>query len=116
VTPADLAPRLCWLPCETCGTTGIDGSTFVGATWLEPSQAEPCPSCNGIGWLASPAVLEAMADAIYEDQRSNRLGKHSFQSGSWNQVSNCYGARDDYLSQARAAWEAQARLELEGER
>jgi hypothetical protein len=57
-----------------------------------------------------------MAEAIYEDQRNNNLGQHSFQAGPWKQVGNYYGAKDDYLSQARAAWEAQARLMLEGEK
>jgi hypothetical protein len=106
VTLADLSSRLGWLPCGECPGDGVE--YFTGR--------EPCPSCHGIGWLPSPAVLEAMAEAIYEDQRNNNLGQHSFQAGPWERVGNYYGAKDDYLSQARAAWEAQARLMLEGER
>jgi len=113
-TPADLASRLGWLPCEECGQTGIDGSTFVSATWLEPSQAEPCPSCNGIGWLPSSAVLEAMARALHERDKVTRPGPAHLET--WDSMPDQPGTHDFYFDLARAAWEAQARLILEGER
>jgi hypothetical protein len=83
MTLADLASRLGWLPCGTCS-----GGRVLG----------DCPSCNGVGWLPSPAVLEAMAEATHG------------QANDWHppfDVCTCH-------KQARAAWEAQARLILEG--
>ncbi len=31
-------------PCPICEGTGVDLSTFVPATHLSPSEAEPCPN------------------------------------------------------------------------
>jgi hypothetical protein len=86
MTPADLASRLGWLPCEECGQAGF---LWVPGLTLR-SGKQSCPSCNGIGWLPSPAVLEAMANP------------------EW--------VRWPYMESARAAWEAQAKAILEREK
>jgi len=31
--------------CSACKGTGADGSTYVGATHLQPSEIEPCGKC-----------------------------------------------------------------------
>jgi hypothetical protein len=75
---------------DTASPYGLSASTVMYV----------CPSCNGVGWLPSPAVLEAMAEATHG------------QANDWHppfDVCTCH-------KQARAAWEAQARLMLEGEK
>jgi hypothetical protein len=90
-TLADLASRLGWLPCGECWTRGIHPAYRIATP--------PCPSCNGVGWLPSPAVLEAMASTVYDRDR---------------EIPD--GTRGKTSELARAAWEAQARLVLEGEK
>jgi hypothetical protein len=102
MTTADLASRLGWLPCQTCGTSGQLDSGRPPNALPEFTQKYPCPSCNGIGWLPSPAVLEAMALAL----RARWLPNFD--------VTDPLG--DDWRRHARAPWEAQARLILEGEK
>jgi hypothetical protein len=89
MTLADLASRLGWLPCGTCS-----GGRVLG----------DCPSCNGVGWLPSPAVLEAMATALAQAICGDDIC-----------VSD-EGCMADHREEARAAWEAEARLVLEGEK
>jgi len=84
-----IASRLGWLPCGE--SECVNGFVSDGFDGLHERYVE-CSSCNGVGWLPSPTVLEAMAEAIH--------------TSAW----------EAYQVQARAAWEAQARLVLEGEK
>jgi len=95
-TLPDLASRLGWLPCGECGTKGKRLSVTL------PGYPD-CPSCNGIGFLPSPVVPEAMAEALCW-QRSEEPDI------DWLVL------RHSYMLDARAAWEAQARVILEGEK
>ena len=98
MTTADLASRLNWLPCETCGQSGsfeILNSGF---------SAELCIPCNGVGWLPSPTVLEAIAKALVK--------AHGQDVELWDSASQFI--RNAWLAEARAAWEAQARVVVEG--
>jgi hypothetical protein len=65
---------------------------------------EPCPSCHGVGWLPSPAVLEAMAEAmVIADSSDLPSAGHPW----WNIRA---ADRNEARRVARAAWEAQARI------
>jgi len=106
---ADLASRLGWLPCGEC----VDGWVFVEDVvpfqggYMPTHGADACSNCNGVGWLPSPTVLEAMAEAI-DNEIGNELREHlGHIMRKWpNTIEDL----------ARAAWEAEARLILEGEK
>jgi hypothetical protein len=100
---ADLPSRLGWLPCEECGQTGTQWTDRFSETEGD-YQPESCDACHGIGWLPSPAVLEAMATALAQAICGDDIC-----------VSD-EGCMADHREEARAAWEAQARLILEGEK
>jgi len=92
-TLADLASRLGWLPCDICGGDGTVLTDNAPREWVRDRWPTlECHPCNGVGWLPSPRVLEAMAKAIYDEVW-----------GMWPVKAK---------RQARAAWEAQARLVL----
>jgi hypothetical protein len=85
-----------WLPCDRCEATGVDSSECESPMCgLNPCGCYSCPSCNGVGWLPSPAVLEAMAEGMYPPPAQPNANA---------------------LKAARAAWEAQVRHILEGEK
>jgi hypothetical protein len=67
-----------------------------------------CHPCNGIGWLPSPAVLEAMAKAI--EVEAKKWPTTTRTDPAWDKT-GWYGATMQEV--ARAAWEAQARHILE---
>lgn len=50
--------------CPNCEGTGVDGSTYVPATHLTPSEVEPCGWCRG-GVRIKPDVVEKAAKAVY---------------------------------------------------
>ena len=51
-------------PCDECGGTGMDGSTYVPATHLTPSEVEPCYACHR-GWLPDDETVEAAELSLF---------------------------------------------------
>jgi hypothetical protein len=118
MTPADLASRLCWLPCEACGQAGIiHASTPENGwcSWCLPGRDLSrcaCHPCNGVGFLPSPAVLEAMAEVLHAVGGPRPKLREAY-PGPVIKGDDRWGI---FLVMARAAWEAQARLVLKGEK
>lgn len=50
--------------CEACKGTRIDPESYVPATHLQPSEADPCPSCGGTGKQRMVALPPVIFDAI----------------------------------------------------
>lgn len=71
VTPDDLAAMgLVQRPtCDECEGHGIDPESYVHATHLEPSQADPCPKCGGSGY-GRLVSLDVNVEALREIQYS----------------------------------------------
>jgi hypothetical protein len=112
--------RFGWLPCGECEGSGVSDRLLYnhGVPQFHTDGTElyePCPSCNGVGWLPSPAVLEAMARAFHE-RYEERAPSFGYETRLETRTPWPPSNADLMREAARAAWQAQARVILEGEK
>jgi hypothetical protein len=55
-----------WLPCDICGGDGTVLTDNAPREWVRDRWPTlECHPCHGVGFLPSPAVLEAMAEVLH---------------------------------------------------